>query len=63
MDRMFKGLVGISIEVTEWTGKRKQSQNRAMPDRISVAEQLEARGEHAAAAALKEANAIGAPDA
>jgi transcriptional regulator len=63
MDRMFKGLVGVSIEVTEWTGKRKQSQNRAMPDRISVAAQLEARGEHAAAAALKEANELGAPEA
>jgi len=58
MERMFKGVVGISIAVTEWTGKRKQSQNRPLADRIAVAEQLEARGEHAAAAALKDANGL-----
>ena len=58
MDGMFKALVGVSIEVTEWTGKRKQSQNRPMADRIAVAAQLEARGEHAAAAALREANGL-----
>ncbi|WP_237216715.1 FMN-binding negative transcriptional regulator [Falsiroseomonas oryziterrae] len=58
MARMFKGLVGVSIEVAEWTGKRKQSQNRPLPDRIAVAAQLESRGEHAAAAALKEANGL-----
>jgi transcriptional regulator len=57
MDRMFKGLVGVSIEVAEWTGKRKQSQNRPAADRAKVAAALEARGEHAAAQALKEANA------
>ncbi len=56
MARMFKGLVGISIEVAEWTGKRKQSQNRSPADRLAVAAALQARGEHAAAAALKEAN-------
>jgi transcriptional regulator len=58
MDGMFKALVGVSIEVTEWTAKRKQSQNRPMADRIAVAAQLEARGEHAAAAALREANGL-----
>jgi transcriptional regulator len=58
MEGMFKGLVGLRIEVTEWTGKRKQSQNRPLPDRIAVAAQLAARGEHAAAAALKEANGL-----
>ena len=58
MDGMFKALVGVSIEVTEWTGKRKQSQNRPMADRIAVAAQLEARGDHAAAAALREANGL-----
>jgi transcriptional regulator len=58
MDGMFKALVGVSIEVTEWTGKRKQSQNRPMADRIAVAAQLDARGEHAAAAALREANGL-----
>ena len=55
---MFKGLVGISLEVAEWTGKRKQSQNRAMGDRLAVVAALEGRGEHAAAEALKEANGI-----
>jgi transcriptional regulator len=59
MEGMFKALVGVSIEVAEWTGKRKQSQNRPMADRVAVAAQLEARGEHAAAAALKEANGLG----
>ena len=58
MDGMFKALVGVSIEVPEWTGKRKQSQNRPMADRIAVAAQLEARGDHAAAAALREANGL-----
>jgi transcriptional regulator len=59
MEGMFKALVGVRIEVAEWTAKRKQSQNRPMADRLAVAAQLEARGEHAAAAALREANAIG----
>lgn len=59
MARMFKGLVGVSIEVAEWTAKRKQSQNRPLPDRVAVAARLEARGEHAAAAALREANGLG----
>jgi len=58
MDGMFKALVGVSIEVAEWTGKRKQSQNRPMADRVAVAAQLDARGEHAAAAALREANGL-----
>jgi transcriptional regulator len=58
MDRMFKGLVGISIEVADWTAKRKQSQNRSLADRLAVIAQLEARGEHAAAAALKDANGL-----
>lgn len=59
MDGMFKGLVGVSIEVAEWTAKRKQSQNRPPADRVAVAAALEARGEHAAAAALREANGLG----
>ena len=49
---------GVSIEVAEWTGKRKQSQNRPLADRVAVAAQLEARGDHAAAAALREANGL-----
>ena len=59
MERMFKGIVGISIAVTEWTAKRKQSQNRPMADRVAVVAHLESRGEHAAARALKEANGLG----
>ncbi|WP_270935049.1 FMN-binding negative transcriptional regulator [Falsiroseomonas oryzae] len=58
MAGMFKALVGVSIEVAEWTAKRKQSQNRPLPDRVAVAAQLEARGEHAAAQALKDANGL-----
>jgi transcriptional regulator len=59
MDGMFRGIVGISIEVTEWTAKRKQSQNRPLADRVAVVAHLESRGEHAAARALKEANGLG----
>lgn len=58
MERMFKGLVGISIEVRAWTAKRKQSQNRPAGDRVAVAAALEARGDHAAAKALKDANGL-----
>jgi transcriptional regulator len=61
MARLFRGVVGIAIEVGEWTAKRKQSQNRPVADRVAVAAQLDARGEHAAAAALRDANALGAP--
>jgi transcriptional regulator len=58
MAKMFRGLVGISIEVRQWTGKRKQSQNRPPADRLAVAAALDARGDHAAAAALREANGL-----
>jgi transcriptional regulator len=58
MARMFKGVVGLRIEVTEWIAKRKQSQNRPLADRIAVARRLEARGEQAAAAALRQANGL-----
>jgi transcriptional regulator len=58
MDGMFRALVGVEITVTRWTGKRKQSQNRPIGDRIAVAAALEARGEHAAAAALRDANGL-----
>ncbi|WP_372617263.1 FMN-binding negative transcriptional regulator [Falsiroseomonas sp.] len=61
MAGMFKGVVGVSIEVAEWTAKRKQSQNRPLADRVAVAAALEARGEHAAAAALREANGLAKP--
>ncbi|MBU8537265.1 FMN-binding negative transcriptional regulator [Falsiroseomonas tokyonensis] len=58
MEGMFKALVGVTLTVRHWTGKRKQSQNRPEADRHAVAAALEARGEHAAAAALREANGI-----
>ncbi len=58
MDRMFQGLVGIEIEVRAWTAKRKQSQNRPAADRVAVAAALEARGDHAASRALREANGL-----
>ena len=58
VDRMMRGLVGISIEVGQWTAKRKQSQNRSPADRVAVAAALDARGEHAAARALREANGL-----
>jgi transcriptional regulator len=58
MDGMFRGIVGVELTVHAWTGKRKQSQNRPMADRVAVAAALEARGEHAAAQALREANGI-----
>ncbi|MGX9964594.1 FMN-binding negative transcriptional regulator [Roseomonas sp. F4] len=59
MEGMFKALVGVSITVRHWTGKRKQSQNRPEADRVAVAAALEARGERDAAAALREANGLG----
>ena len=59
MAGMFRALVGVSITVSEWTGKRKQSQNRPAADRVAVAAALDARGDHAAAAALRKANGIG----
>jgi transcriptional regulator len=62
MEGMFQALVGVRIAVTAWTGKRKQSQNRPMTDRVAVAARLEARGEHMAAAALREANGLGSGD-
>jgi transcriptional regulator len=58
MNRMMRGLIGISIEVRSWTAKRKQSQNRPEADRLAVAAALEARGESAAARALREANGL-----
>lgn len=58
VDRMMRGLVGISIEVRSWVAKRKQSQNRPEADRLAVAAALEARGEGAAARALREANGL-----
>jgi transcriptional regulator len=59
MARMFKGVVGVRLEVVEWTAKRKQSQNRPMADRVAVAAALAARGEHAAAQAVRDANGLG----
>jgi len=59
MDRMLKGVVGLEITVGTWHAKRKQSQNRPPADRARVAAALEARGEHEAAAALREANGLG----
>jgi len=61
LDGMFRALVGVEITVRRWTGKRKQSQNRPLADRVAVAAALEARGEHAAAAALREANGLARP--
>lgn len=56
--RMFNGLGGVSIEIRDWTAKRKRSQNKPVADRVAVAAALEARGEQAAAAALREANGL-----
>jgi transcriptional regulator len=51
----FSELMGLSMTVTRWIAKRKQSQNRPAADRPAVAEALEARGEVAAAEALRAA--------
>jgi transcriptional regulator len=61
MDSMFRALVGVEITVSAWTGKRKQSQNRPMADRVAVAAALDARGETEAAKALREANGLAGP--
>ena len=42
-----KGIIGLSIVVTELSGKWKVSQNRPVEDRLGVAKGYEADGDHA----------------
>lgn len=55
IDRMLAAIVGIEIEITRIVGKSKLSQNREERDRLGAAEALDARGESAMAAAMRDA--------
>lgn len=52
IDQMLANIVGIEVEVTRMTGKRKVGQNREDRDRIGAAEALEQRGEKVISAAM-----------
>jgi transcriptional regulator len=45
IDAMLRNIVGIEIEITSLTGKRKLGQNREERDRLSAAETLAERGQ------------------
>ena len=47
VESQIKGIVGLSIVVTELSGKWKVSQNRPAEDRLGVAKGYEADGDHA----------------
>lgn len=48
IETMLRAIVGVEVEVREWTGKWKVSQNRAPADRRGVAAGLRAQGGPAA---------------
>lgn len=57
-DKMLKAIVGIEITITDIQAKFKLSQNRSPEDIQSVIHQLEARGEHALAQAMRDTNNV-----
>ena len=52
---MLKAIVGVEIDVTDIQAKYKLSQNRTRDEVEQVCAQLEAKGEHALAAAMRRA--------
>lgn len=58
IDEMLSRIVGIRIEVTRLTGKRKLSQNRDPRDIQGVIESLRARGQDELASAVADANGM-----
>lgn len=54
IDTLIKMIVGIEIEISRIDGKAKLSQNREVRDRLSAADALEARGDHAIARAMRQ---------
>jgi transcriptional regulator len=59
---MLENIVGLQIEITRLTGKRKLSQNKEARDVLGAAAALDAKGEHALAQAMA-AVAAGPTDA
>jgi transcriptional regulator len=53
VERMLAGIVGVEIDITSVTAKRKLSQNKAPADREGVIDGLEAAGETAVTAAMR----------
>lgn len=51
-DGLLKALVGIEIQVTEWSGKWKVSQNQPAPNRAGVVAALQQAGSDSAAQAM-----------
>jgi transcriptional regulator len=50
IETMLRAIVGVEVQVTDWVGKWKLSQNRGAEDRAGVAADFEARGGPAAEA-------------
>ncbi|UIF91216.1 FMN-binding negative transcriptional regulator [Cupriavidus sp. UYPR2.512] len=55
IDSMLRNIVGIEIAITSLVGKVKLSQNRALRDRFSAADTLEARGHGELAQSMRKA--------
>ncbi|MBU3719589.1 MAG: FMN-binding negative transcriptional regulator [Burkholderiaceae bacterium] len=53
IDTMLKQIVGIEIQITSLTGKRKLSQNKEDRDRLNAADTLQHRGLHQMADAMR----------
>jgi transcriptional regulator len=53
IDAMLRNIVGIEILVTSLVGKSKLSQNKAVSDRLSAADKLDARGHGELAQAMR----------
>lgn len=54
VERLLRGIVGIEVEIVEITAKRKLSQNKSEADRAGVVAGLDAAGETAVAAAMRD---------
>ena len=57
VEKLSAHIVAFEITVTRWEGKFKLSQNRSAADQAGVVQQLEALGEAALAAAMRQAAA------
>ena len=56
LDSMLRAIVGIELHITRIEGKRKLSQNRALPDRDGAIAGLRGQGQHALAQAMQRAS-------
>lgn len=55
VNNMLRNIVGLEIAITSLVGKVKFSQNKAMHDRLGVADTLETRGHSAMSQAIRKA--------